>query len=469
MKQQLLTFLSFILMATAYAQVTLVKEINDSGTSSSSPNNLFIYNGSIYFGADDSSGSNSPGNADLGRELWTSDGTESGTTFVEDLRTGSSSSSPGNFFELSGTMYFSANSGAGNVLFSSDGTESGTSATGGAFIFNPIVVGGLVYYINTVDSNALYTFNGTTQAKVANAGVEDVQFAGGQFIYFNTKILGYGFTATDDPTIGRELYEYDPATDTYTLIKDITGDDANSGISNFVIIGSEVYFEALGGLWKTDGTEMGTIAVSAASTATGVNNLFAWDGDLYFEGDTGSGDQLWKYDPVGDSLTNLSNLTGTNTNHDPSDYAAYDGYLYYRGEDANDTDGHLYRTNGTTIEQLDSSIKDIDDIVVLGGILYFEGDDGTSGNELYGFNPASLSTEGFSANIVNVFPNPATDHLMVSKELLNSNYTIHDITGKLITKGTINTERIDINLNSGMYLFKVQTDLSSITKKIIIK
>ncbi len=469
MKKLLLTFLTFAMVIASYAQVTIVKEINDSGTSSSSPNNLFIYNGKIYFGADDSNGSNSPGAADLGRELWVTDGTEGGTLFVKDLRTGSSGSSPGNFFELSGTMYFSANSGSGNVLFSSDGTESGTNTTGGAFIFNPIDVSGLIYYINTVDSNALYTFDGATQSKVANVGTEDVQFAGGEFIFFNNKILGYGFTATDDPTIGRELYEYDPATDTYALVSDITGDDGNSGISNFTIVGSELFFEATGQLWKTDGTDSGTIAIAAASSATGVANLFTWNGDVYFEGDTGSGDQLWKYNPTGDTLTNLSNLTGTNTNHDPSDYIVYDGFIYYRGEDTNDTDGHLFRTNGTTIEQLDSTIKDVDDLAVLNGVIYFEGDNGTTGNELYSLDPTTLSSSDSQADIVKVYPNPANDYLMVSKALLNANYDIYDITGKTVQKGIILNERIQLNLNSGIYLFKAKTDLSSITRKIIIE
>lgn len=469
MKKQLLTCIALITAITINAQVTLVKEINDSGSSSSSPNNLTVYNGKIYFGADDSSGSNTPGGMDLGRELWVTDGTEVGTAFVKDLRTGLGSSSPGNFFELGGTLYFSANSGSGNVLFSSDGTEPNTSATGGDFIFNALDVSGLIYYINTVDSNALYTFDGTTQTKVANVGAEDVQFAGGAFTFFNNKIIGYGRTATDDPIIGIELYEYDPSTDIYTLIKDIDTGIGDSSISNFTIIGSELFFEADNTLWKTDGTEVGTVAVTAVAAATGVANLFAWNGELYFEGDAGTGDQLWKYDPVGDILTNLSNLTGTNTNHDPSDYAVYDGYLYYRGEDANDTDGHLFRTDGATIQQLDDTIKDIDEIVVLNDVLYFEGDNDATGNELYKLDPLTLSTNNSRVEIVRVFPNPTSDYIMVSKSLIDNSYSIHDITGKTVKEGVITSEKIDLNLNSGLYLFKVTTDLSTVTKKIIIK
>ncbi len=468
MKTQLLTCIALAIAITLNAQVTLVKEINDSGTSSSSPNNLFVFNGKIYFGADDSNGTNTPGGADLGRELWETDGTEVGTTFLKDLRTGSDSSSPGNFFEFGGSIYFSANSGAGNVLFSSDGTELNTVATGGDFVFNPLEFGGLIYYVNTVDNNALYTFDGTTQAKVPNVGTEDVEFLGAQFITINNKIIGYGRTTTDDPIIGIELYEYDLGSDTYTLIKDITGDDANSGISNFTAIGSEVFFEATGGLWKTDGTAVGTVAVTAAASASGVANLFAWNGELYFEGDAGTGDQLWKFDPVGNTLTNLSALAG-DADHNPSDYVIYDSYLYYSGADAADTDKHLFRTDGITIEQLDSTIKDIDEIVVLNDVLYFEGDNGATGNELYSFDPATLSTNDSRAEIIRVYPNPVSDYVMVSKSLIDASYSIHDITGKMVKEGVITSEKISLNLETGIYLFKIKTDLSTVAKKIVVK
>ena len=120
MKQLLLISCLLLSSLAMHAQVNLVSEINDSGSSSSSPANLFVYNGKIYFAADDSNGSNS-GGADLGKELWVTDGTNAGTSLVKDLRDGSASSSPSNFFEYKGTMYFSAQDGitTGNVLFSS--------------------------------------------------------------------------------------------------------------------------------------------------------------------------------------------------------------------------------------------------------------------------------------------------------------------------------------------------------------
>ncbi|MEL6560242.1 MAG: Ig-like domain-containing protein [Bacteroidota bacterium] len=395
MRYYILLLIAVLTCSLTHAQVNAVKEINDSGTSSSSPANLFVYKGKVYFGADDSNGSNTEGQ-DLGKELWVTDGTEAGTSLVADLRTGDASSSPSFFFEYNGIMYFSANAGSGNVLFSSDGTAAGTSATGGDFVFNPVEFGGLIYYVNTTDGNGLYQFDGTTQENVADAGSGVEALVGAVFIPFGDKLLCYMDYSTDEATVGRELYEYDPSTDRFTLIKDITGDDSDAGISNFTILGSEVYFEALSGLWKTDGTEAGTIEISAVATASigGVNNVYAWNDLLFFEGDDGTGDQLWKYDPVQDAVTNLSNISGTNTNHDPSDYVPAGGFLYYRGEDAEDTDGHLWRTDGTAVEQLDNTIKDVDDMVLLGDQLLFEGDNGMTGNELFGYAiPTTLATE----------------------------------------------------------------------------
>ena len=465
MKQKLLLAIALVSFLTSNAQITKLKEINDSGTSSSLPANLFVFNGKIYFAADDSNGSNSPGGADLGKELWVTDGTEAGTTFVKDLREGSSSSSPSFFFNFNNTLYFSANTGSGNVLFSSDETAAGTVATGGGFVFNPLELDGLIYYINTADSNALYTFDGTTQAKVANSGTEDVNFIGANFTSLNGKIIGYGRTTTDDPTIGTELYEYDLATDTYTLIKDIDTGTGDSSISNFVTIGAEVYFEADGKVWKTDGTTAGTVAVSTADTIGITSSYFVWNGNLYFDGDDGTGDQLWKYNPTADTVSKLSTNTG---DHNPSDYAVLGDYLYYSADADGSTANYLFRTNGTTVEQVDTTIKDIDEVTVLNGKLYFEGDDGVSGNELYTVDTTTLAVDSNELEIVKVFPNPTSNYINIPTKLLNSNYSIYSILGKRVQRGKVTSEQISITkLSKGSYILKLEVDKTVITRKII--
>lgn len=463
MKKQLLYILTITSAFVMNAQVTLLKDIN-TGTGNSLPENLTLFNNKIFFGADDSAGTNTPGNLDLGKELWVTDGTETGTTFVKDLRTGTANSSPSFFFSYNNNLYFSANTGSGNVLHITDGTETGTVATGNPFIFNPIELNGLIYYVNTTDSNGLYEFNGTTTTNVADVGAGIENLLGAALIPFNNKIFCYMSYTTD--ALGLKLYAYDPATDTFTLIKDITDYGANAGISSFTVVGNELYFEAgTGILWKTDGTTLGTVAVTAAATLTGATSLFNWNDKLYFEADNGtSGDQLWVYEPIADTITNLSNIAG---DHNPTEYTVLDGYLYYSGQ--NGTPRYLYRTNGTTIEQVDSTIFDIDDIAVLNGKLFFEGDDGTTGNELYTLDPATLSTTTNQMEIVNVFPNPASDYIMVSKSLINKPYAIYETSGKLVKQGNITSEKIDLNLASGLYLIKITSENNTLTKKILVK
>ena len=470
------TILLLCITAFTFGQVTLVKDIN-VGTGSSNPRNPYVFNGSIFFNGDDSGGTNT-GGADLGQELWITDGTDAGTVLVKDIRVGSANSSPNFFFELGGILYFSANEGAGLRIFQTDGTDAGTVSTNNTFSnLQPIVIGSKAYMTATTLGNVFYEFDGTTFQEVPDAGTGTATPIGGVYIEYDANtIYLYMDYSTESDAIGRELYAYDITNQSYSLIKDITGNSSNSGISNFVKIGTTVYFEAESMLWQTDGTDPGTISVAAAMNASvdNVRNFYGWNGDLYFEGDDGSGDQLWKYDPVANTVTNLSNISGANNNHDPDDYVPYNGWLYYRGEDANDTDGHLFRTDGTIIEQLDNTIKDVDDIILLNGILYFEGEDeiADTGNELYSFDPASLSINAVGSNFeVKIYPNPSTDVINISHDLNDEiDYQIIDINGRLINEGTLNQNQIRHNLDSGLYFLKLYTNSKlAKTQKIIVR
>jgi len=470
------SILLFCVSLFSFGQVTLVKDIND-GDGNGNPRNPYVFNGSIYFNADDSSGVNT-GGADLGQELWTTDGTAAGTVLVKDIRVGSANSSPNFFFELGGILYFSANEGAGLRIFQTDGTDAGTVSTNNTFSnLQPIVVGSKAYMTATTLGNVFYEFDGTTFQEVPDSGAGTATPIGGEYIqYDGNTIFLYMDYSTESDAIGRELYAYDITNQSYSLIKDITGNSSNSGISNFVKIGSTVYFEAQSRVWQTDGTDPGTVAVAAAMNAgvDNVRNFYGWLGDLYFEGDDGNGDQLWKYDPVADTVTNLSNISGANNNHDPSDYTPYNGWLYYSGEDSTDSESHLFRTDGSVIEQLDSSIVGVDDIVLLNGILYFEGEDevADTGNELFSFDPASLSISTLSSNFdVKIYPNPSVDVINIIHDInAEIDYQIIDITGKIIKDGTLEENQIHHSLESGFYFLKLYTNSKlAKTQKLIVK
>jgi ELWxxDGT repeat protein len=495
MKQKLLLAITMIAFLTTSAQITLLKEINNSGTSSSSPENLFVFNNKIYFAADDSNGSNTPGGADLGKELWITDGTTNGTTFVKDIRSGNANSSIQNFFIFNSKLYFTAFSTA-SELWTSDGTEVGTTLAD----LMPSITGespqrflelnGLAYFTvggqpgsGAETTNKLVEWNGTDSAvQVADVG-DGYEIILSDMIALDNKILIYMSYSTTITSVGNELYSYDPSSDTFTLIKDInTGDedtDTNaddSNISDFVKIGSTVYFKANQGsntssdvlqLWQTDGTESGTKIVNNTSSILAVGNLFNWNGILYFQGNDGSNNQLWKYDPTTETVTKISNIA---TDHNPSDFAAVGSYLYYAARPLNSPDSFMFRTNGTIIEQVDNSIKDIDDIVVLNNKLFFEGDNGTTGNELYMLDPTTLSIESVSKNTLQIYPNPASEFIQIASEYLNSSYKIYSILGQVVKEGTITSSQISVSgISKGNYVLKVSQDDKVATQKLIIQ
>lgn len=83
---------------------------------------------------------------------------------------------------------------------------------------------------------------------------------------------------------------------------------------------------------------------------------------------------------------------------------------------------------------------------------------------------ATLSSENPSVNSILVYPNPTTDYIIVSGLEGNSKVEIYTITGQLVQETTFDSEiRLNIDLNSGLYLVKVSSNNQSITRKIIVK
>jgi ELWxxDGT repeat protein len=102
--------------AAAAASARLIKDLNP-GVNSSSPIDLKVAGGAVYFQATDGT---------HGRELWKSDGKAAGTAMLKDINP-AGDSLPSEFTVLNGALYFVANNGSSGVeLWKSDGTAAGT-------------------------------------------------------------------------------------------------------------------------------------------------------------------------------------------------------------------------------------------------------------------------------------------------------------------------------------------------------
>ncbi|MCW5316351.1 pre-peptidase [Nostoc sp. KVJ3] len=100
-----------------------------------------------------------------GIELWKTDGTDNNTVLVKDIWAGNDSknqpnnSAPDNLVNLNGTLYFAASDGSSREVWSSDGTASGTQkfsniyATGIANSDNLTVVGTQLFFTATNGTN----------------------------------------------------------------------------------------------------------------------------------------------------------------------------------------------------------------------------------------------------------------------------------------------------------------------------
>ncbi|CAM3632072.1 CotH kinase family protein [Flavobacterium saliperosum] len=67
-----------------------------------------------------------------------------------------------------------------------------------------------------------------------------------------------------------------------------------------------------------------------------------------------------------------------------------------------------------------------------------------------------------------VYPNPATDVVHINHRLKNLEYTLYGIDGKLIQKGPLESDEINLtHLTSGLYLLQLEADGKSETKKIL--
>ncbi len=179
-------------------------------------------------------------------------------------------------------------------------------------------------------------------------------------------------------------------------IKEIPGNS-----TNFIKIGDLVYFVAGDALWRTDGTEGGTIFLKNGVTQSDdwfvpnaapeygemsrqINRHTAaeFDGDFYFLNN--SSKELWKTDgtPGGTVLLKSS------PSYDMRILDATDSYLFFLAPPASGGP-ELYRTDGTVAgTQLVKDINSSSDSQgapyfarAIGNVLFFAGDDGTHGAE----------------------------------------------------------------------------------------
>ena len=81
-----------------------------------------------------------------------------------------------------------------------------------------------------------------------------------------------------------------------------------------------------------------------------------------------------------------------------------------------------------------------------------------------------LSTENFTKEDFQIYPNPVKNNILYVKTKQNVDYTIYDVLGKKVLKGQLTKNNSKINLstiNKGVYIIQLKTRDESVTKKVV--
>ncbi|MGD1889022.1 MAG: ELWxxDGT repeat protein [Cyclobacteriaceae bacterium] len=320
MKKALLLLCYLSLYGYGIAQKTpVVKLIKDIPANRDYPlENFTEFNGEVYF---------TTYSTDAGIELWKTDGTEEGTRIVKDIYEGTSNSNIAELTVFNNKLYFVATDATyGREIWQTDGTEACTTV--------------------------LKDVNPATSARNNQIGSLVVI---GSTMYFHA----------NDGTHGDELWKTDGTTAGTVMVKDVNEGPVGScpalltnknGTIYFIANPTNTEYGQSGGreLWKTDGTEAGTVRVKDFGVRNGqIQELIAFNGEVYFGAEDGvNGKELWKTDGTEAGTKMVRNINvavdynGIGYDSNPSFITVFDNELYFNAYDGRYT--QIYKTDGTT-------------------------------------------------------------------------------------------------------------------------
>jgi uncharacterized repeat protein (TIGR02543 family) len=329
------------------AGTQMIKDINATPSTGSSPDNFTLYNGQLYFTALDS----------RGVELWKTDGTTVGTLFVKDINmTGSgTSSSPRNFYVWNNKLFFTANDGInGEEVWASAGTGATTNLVKDVF-----------------------------------AGVSDVidtSYNAANRPYFAGSSNGLLFVA-NSPVYGQEMWTTDGTEANTQLLKDLNTLPGSAYAHDAIAFNGKIYFSAASAeygqeLWSTDLTTGNTVQVvdiwpGASSGFDSTASYFTiFDGRLYFTARSPtSGWELWSTDGTAQGTSQATELyaSAASASQGPSHMAVCNGKLYFNqlGNGPYGQISTLFSFNGSSATQIFNRTLNAKFTVCLNNVLYF--------------------------------------------------------------------------------------------------
>lgn len=494
----------------------LVKDINPNGDSD--PRRLTVVNNQLFFTAKTD---------ENGRELWITDGTEQGTVLVKDINTGFGdgvSTSREQFKELNNKLVFTGQlQGASNTyLFESDGTEQGTKPidTNVTVEVNFYTEYNMVKYNNFIvfpgtnkagssQGRELWKTDGTTTSLIKDINVGSSSSFPSEMTVYNDNVY---FVANNGIT-GKELWKTDGTDAGTMLVRDIRNGGASSfsNYARFTVFNNKLYFSANDGtrgreIWVTDGTEIGTtifLDINSTGNQNGIIEddvaqqlFYVFNNKMYFKASStyNASNQFnniepWETDGTVGGTKQIADLNPTgNSMNEYSYFYSYNNRLIFTGVDfSNPTLGTLWSYNFLTTPKImtpnNTTFTDVETDwykpIIFNEALYlsanFSINNTNNGTELWKITSTPLSIKNFKNNFaVHIFPNPTR----LNFTILNENKTIQkleifNILGKKVKEKRYNNlnkvQLENLNLSQGMYLVKIFSEGTILSKKLIIR
>jgi ELWxxDGT repeat protein len=306
-------------------------------------------------------------------ELWKSDGTPSGTVRVKDIQPGPAGSDPQALANVDGELWFSAAGPTGRQLWRSDGSEAGTTpitsfaSTKDSDLTSFTDLNGLLMFHPLGAEREPWRSDGTAAGTRMVKDIRPGDSSLGSFFTSSVRFVpmnGSVFFPAWDGVTGTELWKSDGTEAGTVLVKDIrpptaSAPQAGSDPQALTNAGGTLFFHANDGvsgveLWKSDGTAAGTALVkdilpgSGTSLPSQFTSTFAHvNGTVFFSASDGSsGFEPWKSDGTTAGTVRVKDIVAGSGSSSPAGFANVNGTVFFSAT-TSATGSELWKTDGT--------------------------------------------------------------------------------------------------------------------------
>ncbi|MEO0405185.1 MAG: hypothetical protein AAF193_09970, partial [Bacteroidota bacterium] len=305
--------------------------------------NFHVFNDELYF---------SSWNGTVGDEVWKTDGTPEGSILLKNINSSDNSSSPKDFTEYNGHLYFGARTNTTRQLWRTDGTEEGT------------------VQVSNINSDAITL---------------------GELTVFENHLF---FVAENDDS-GQELYWSDGTTEGTTLYLDLNPGDEEGEVGSLALWENRLYFRGDDGIIGNElrFLEEETLALNSIDLVPGDDSSFPSyftprNGYLFFTASDGEGTEPYMTDGTEEGTQLLADINPTESSMNQLFIHTINNQVVFAAEEMNEN-MQIWSTNGTaetTIQHTDAQnagFVRIRDFIEFDNHLFFVSNDGNTGDDLW--------------------------------------------------------------------------------------